>query len=585
MKVWVAVSSLLPAVLLLVSPSQAQDVKNVLVLQMESARLPAIAISANTIRETLEKDPRNQVFEEYMDESRLGADYRAFERTLRSRYGNKTMDLILTVGQPTFRFLLDRGTKIWPNTPKVFSMVDLRIVPAALPPKTTGVASRLNFASTLDLALSLQPALAHVYYLSGISQADAIRRQLAEQELKPYADRLELVYLNDLSAPALYDRLRLLPPNSAVIYAGIQQNSAGVPQAPSRQCSSIVAASTAPVYGLHQTLQGCGIVGGSLFDIEGNAAQAANLAMRILAGEDIGKLPVETGPPSKLAIDWRQLKHWNIPESRVPPGTLVVFRETDGWQRYRKYIFAGLAILTVQAILVILLMIQMWRRRQSDDAIRRLTGRVINAAEDERKHIARELHDDIGQRLSLISMQFGSLLAQTAALTPPNQPDLMELHEELNTLITDIHHLSHRLHSSKLEHLGLRTALQDLCRRVSQQHNLHVEFDARNISNKLPPDVSLCFYRVAQEALNNVVRHSGSLTAEVMLEERAGRMRMQVKDFGLGFDAAPSREGLGLATMQERLRTVGGNFSVTSRPGEGTVLTAEAALTPFRQAA
>ena len=135
MKVWVAVSSLLPAVLLLVSPSQAQDVKNVLVLQMESARLPAIAISANTIRETLEKDPRNQVFEEYMDESGLGADYRAFERTLRSRYGNKTMDLILTVGQPTFRFLLDRGTKIWPNTPKVFSMVDLRIVPAALPPK------------------------------------------------------------------------------------------------------------------------------------------------------------------------------------------------------------------------------------------------------------------------------------------------------------------------------------------------------------------------------------------------------------------------------------------------------------------
>jgi len=584
MKVWVSISWVLTTVVLLVSPVHPQDLKNILVLQMETTRLPATVVAANAIRETLEKDSRNQVFEEYMDESRLGSDHQALEDTLRSRYGGTRMDLILTVGQPTFRFLIERGDKLWPNTPKVFSMVDIRIVPRKLPPKVTGVASRLNFASTLDLALSLQPNLAHVFYVGGVSTADLIRRQLAEQELKPYAARLDLSYLQDTSLPPLLERLQHLPLDSAVIFAGIPQNAAGVTQVPARICSTIVNASTAPVYGLHQTLLGCGIVGGSLFDIEGNAAQAGNLAMRILNGESMERLPVEAGPAGKLAIDWRQLRRWNIPKTRVPAAATIIFREDDLWQQYRKYLLIGLGILGVQAILVILLIIQMLRRKRSDEAIRRLTGRVINAAEDERKHIARELHDDIGQRLSLISMQLDSVLARTP-LPPDGEPEMIDVHRELDALITDVHDLSHRLHSTKLEHLGLKLALKDLCHRVSRQHTLHVDFSAPAVLQTLPGDVALCFYRVAQEGLSNVVRHSGSPSVEVRLEEGAGRVRMQIKDFGIGFDPGPNSEGLGLATMQERLRTVGGKFSVVSRRGEGTVLTAEARLHASSRAA
>jgi len=247
--------------------------------------------------------------------------------------------------------------------------------------------------------------------------------------------------------------------------------------------------------------------------------------------------------------------------------------------------FGQLAILIVQAVLVILLILHMVRRRRSDEAIQRLTGRVINAAEDERKHIARELHDDIGQRLSLISIQLDSILPRTPSLRTNGEMEIVDLHRELDALISDVHDLSHRLHSSKLEHLGLNLALKDLCRRVSRQHSVHVDFSAPTPTQKLPGEVALCFYRVAQEGLSNVVRHSGSPSVEVKLEEGAGRVRMEIRDFGVGFDPAPRAEGLGLATMQERLRTVGGKFSVVSRRGEGTLLTAEANVSASSRAA
>jgi signal transduction histidine kinase len=155
----------------------------------------------------------------------------------------------------------------------------------------------------------------------------------------------------------------------------------------------------------------------------------------------------------------------------------------------------------------------------------------------------------------------------------------------LDALITDVHDLSHRLHSAKLEHLGLTTTLQDLCQRLSRQHGLQIELQAENVPSHVPREVSLCFYRIAQEALSNVIRHSGSSTVLATVNESDGNLRMQIQDFGVGFDTTRQASGLGLATMQERLRTVGGKFSIVSHRGKGTVVTAEADLKASRKAA
>ena len=204
-----------------------------------------------------------------------------------------------------------------------------------------------------------------------------------------------------------------------------------------------------------------------------------------------------------------------------------------------------------------------------------LSGRLITLAEEERKHLARELHDDIGQRLSLLAVEL-DLLTIEQEFEGSVRDKLKQALAELKELTTDVHNLSHRLHSSKLQHLGLPVALKEVCRQIARQHDIEIELQAADPSSSLPEDVSLCFYRVAQEALSNVVKHSQSKRVEVHLSSSGGHVLLQIKDFGVGFNPATQIDGLGLATMQERLRMVGGILSIRSAAGNGTELTAEA---------
>jgi signal transduction histidine kinase len=173
----------------------------------------------------------------------------------------------------------------------------------------------------------------------------------------------------------------------------------------------------------------------------------------------------------------------------------------------------------------------------------------------------------------LISFQIGSV-------DPESQPggelklrDLDEPLNELDTLITDIHDLSHRLHSSKLEHLGLKFAMAELCRQISQKHAVQIDLCTDQLATTPPREVSLCLYRVAQEALNNVIKHSGAGSARVVFSETNGRVGMEITDSGKGFDPAAVPIGLGLTAMAERVRIVDGDFKIKSRPGTGTIIT------------
>jgi signal transduction histidine kinase len=257
----------------------------------------------------------------------------------------------------------------------------------------------------------------------------------------------------------------------------------------------------------------------------------------------------------------------------------VLSRDPTPWFRNGTFLLAMLALLVIQTALLILLVVQIRRRRRSELAVRRLTRRVISGSEEERSRIARELHDDIGQRLSLISIQLGlcaSQLAEDGYVTAELNGSL----RDVDALITDVHNLSHQLHSSKLEHLGLRVALKELCQQMSERHDLPIDLQIDHGSVRVPQDISLCFYRVAQEALNNIIKHSGTDRAQLILLEEQGRLRMQVRDFGSGFKLGNSSVGLGLSTMQERLRIIRGDLSVASKPGRGTVITAMADIAP-----
>jgi PAS domain S-box-containing protein len=213
--------------------------------------------------------------------------------------------------------------------------------------------------------------------------------------------------------------------------------------------------------------------------------------------------------------------------------------------------------------------------KHAQSALHRLPSRLIQAQEQERQRIARELHDDIGQRLSLMAIELEHVNRELPLIMSPQYGNFATLLEKMDELTTDIHQLSHQLHSSKLQYLGLKAALNELCQQVPEQHEIQVVQQVEDMP-LLSSEVQLCLYRIAQEALNNVVRHSRASEASVQLAAHHGLARLEIRDTGIGFDPGATREGLGLASMRERVRIVGGNFSVNSSHGKGTKIVAEA---------
>lgn len=221
------------------------------------------------------------------------------------------------------------------------------------------------------------------------------------------------------------------------------------------------------------------------------------------------------------------------------------------------------------------------RRRQAEEELRYLGGRLISAQEEERSRIARELHDDLNQRMALLSIEMEQLGQKIPRKQQQLRSGLQELWTRVQEISGEIHRLSYQLHPSKLDHLGLAAALNSFCEEVSARHELRIEFRHHGFNTALPKDITLCVFRIAQESLRNVIKHSGARRAQVVLERTEREVRLRVLDAGSGFDpeSAKTKKGLGLISMRERLRLVGGKISVKSQPEHGTEINVVVPLT------
>jgi PAS domain S-box-containing protein len=224
---------------------------------------------------------------------------------------------------------------------------------------------------------------------------------------------------------------------------------------------------------------------------------------------------------------------------------------------------------------------------QTRAELQQLAGYLIQNQEDERHRLSRELHDDIGQRLALLAIEFDRLsqsLIKTEGVDLTDQLEqITSLRTQANEITSDIHQLSHQLHSSKLQHLGLRSALAELARQLGNKNQMAITLKADKNDSLLLPEVALCLFRVSQEALSNIVRHSGAASAQIELTITEGVATLKIRDDGVGFDVNSLAAGIGLVSMRERLRMIGGDFTVESHPSKGTVITAAVSLTVDRR--
>ena len=622
---------------------------------------------------------------------------------LRRGYARQKLSLVVTVSEPALRFAVRYRDKIFPGVPIVFMSISTLLADQKMP-GVTGVATAAGARATIDLALHLHPDTTAIAVIAGESQIEKDWLAAAHAELLGHEDKVREIDLIGSPGSQMIERVAALPPHTVALFQMIPQDS----NQPAIGVYNVLAAATQhlPTYSVFERLAlDRGGIGGAYYDPAKEPLLAGEIAARVLSGEQVDNIPVVHDPYLQIRMDWRQLQRWHIPESAVPPGSIVLYRKPTLWQSYRKYVLAAIVLIVAQALLIIGLLWQRARKRKAEavlleseerfrvmanttpslvwmcdqhgkitylnerrlaftdpdlkagygdswvtyvhpddvknmmeslshalktrrpfsqeyrlrnrdgvyrwmfdvasprvngdgsfagfigsvidttdqklaqQAIEKMSGQLIEAQRQERSRIARELHDDIGQRLALLAVELDQL-----HLEPPESPELLdrmgELQKQASEIATDIQALSRELHSTRRDNLSPFVAMGCLCHDMGEQLKVKIDFQSHDLPGSVPPDVSLCLFRVLQEALRNSVKHSGAQQVDVGLWGTSDEIHLSVSDRGVGFDiqAAKVGRGLGLVSMEERLKLVKGNLSINSQPKGGTTIHARVPL-------
>ena len=557
--------------------------KQVLVLYSTRRDAQIAVVGERELPRILDRGLNNEVdyYSEYIDRARFpDPKYRAaFHDFIQVKYQGHRFDIVITMDDVALDFVaLNRG-EIFPETPIVYFTSYPQTRRLA---NSTGILSHLDMRGSVDLAITLQPDLQHIFVVNGAEIGEQLL-ETARSQLQSFEPRLTITYLTGLPTKDLESRIASLPARSMIYYLIVSRDGTGQNFQPLEYLDGVTAVANAPVYSWVDSTIDHGVVGGSLKSQSVETQAIGELALRVLGGESADSIPIASQDLNERQVDWRQLRRWAISDARVPAGVTIRFRDPSAWDRYKVYILGVLGLVLVQSGLIAGLLIQRARRRRAEtglqasqaelrssyERIRDLGSRLIHAQETERARIARELHDDISQQVSLLvidlALMRGGAQAQMKTLTD-------EALSRAEEIVKSIHDLSHRLHPAKLRLIGLVPALRDLQREMSQL-DIPIAFSYDDVPTALPPEVTLCLFRVVQEGLHNALKYSHARAISVRLTASSNELTLTIADDGIGFDVNLALgKGLGLISMTERLESIGGTMEIHSEPGAGTTL-------------
>jgi signal transduction histidine kinase len=560
---------------------ELKQVRRVAIFYELGLSSPAVAIADREIHAVLDNSPYQiELYPEYLETTLFNdpADQQQFRESYIRKYQTRRPDLIIAIGPSPLRFMVDSHEKFFANIPIVFGgTTEQQADNPTLDLHFTGCWAEFEPAKTLDAALQLQPGSKHVIVVGGTSPFDRHLEAIFQDRLRGYEASLDFTYLTDLAMPALLERLKHLPDHTIVLYTHIGMDGRGVRYVGSSQAGPMVAgAANAPVFGPSDVDLGRGEVGGYLHSFAEEGKIVGTIAVRILKGERPQDIPIVRGANAYM-FDRRALDRWGFSESNLPPSSMVLNRPPTFWQRSK-----WLLIMSLVTMLCLSALALYGRLKAAKDRQVALSGMLINAQEKERSRLASEIHDDFSQRLALMALELET--AEEAIGTSPVEA-AQQVHNVLNSaseIGADLHTLSHRLHSSTLERLGLVTGVTALCKEFAAQQGIEVDLLTYGVPRSVDPDVALCLFRIVQEALRNLKKHSGAGKAQVRLRRVGGNLLVTVSDEGIGFDLHDlnGKEGLGIRSMEERAYFLGGRFEIHSNPGKGTRIEASAPLHP-----
>jgi PAS domain S-box-containing protein len=608
-------------------------------------------------------------------------------------------DVLIASSIQALQFLMEYRDKMFPGVPIVFLGVSSSELEGRKPlPGVTGVTASPGLRETIDLALHLEPDTNAVAVITD-TPGDAERHWLnvTHAELLRHQDKIKEIDIVGPPSRLMIESVSALPPHTVALFQLAPESSSE----PAIGAFDVLtaAAQHVPTYSAWQGLcLNYGCIGGVYVDWEKNDLLSGDMAARVLSGERPENIPIVERSAYQAQVDWRPLQRWHIPESALPAGSVVLYREPTMWERDRKYFLPAIVLIAALLLLVAGLLWEratkrkaesrlreseerfrvmadttpslLWmcdaqgkitylndrrvaftgpdpeagygdswieymhpddqknvddvvshalknrnafsneyrlRRRDgvyrwmfdvasprlngdgsfagfigsaidvtdhkmAQQALEEVSGQLIEAQENERGRIARDLHDDICQRLALLSMEIAQADRSANVSDDVTKQRLREIQQHCAEIAGDVQSLSHQLHSSRLDYLGIAAAIRGFCEEFSKQHEVSIEFTERDVPADLLGEISVCLFRVAQEALHNAVKYSGGSKYAVELAATADEIQLAVSDSGRGFDVvvAKRNRGLGLVSMQERVHLVHGSLYVESKPGKGT---------------
>jgi signal transduction histidine kinase len=572
------------------SASAQPRVRTVLAIYWSAENYPSNEVMDAAVGPILLSRPDLPVdyFPEYLESDRFPSEDAtvALANYIREKYRTRPIDLVLAFSEPAQQFVLRYRQELFSNAPIVFTGLKLPAAALAADRTVTGVLTGSVFGDTLKLLLQIHPTTKRVFVVARAPTGDFLDNVRAE--LSPYANRVALEYLTDMSVPDLIAKVKTVPAGSVVLYLRYSQEDAGHLLFPSDVARLVAQASPVPVYAGLDTYIGTGVVGGAMRNSRAMSVRVAEMALEVLGGKRPQDISIERSQLTPL-FDWRQIQRWRIEPSRLPPGSEIRFKEPTAWELYRKYIVGTLAVIAAQLVLIAGLLAERNRRRKAERTIRTreatlresyersrlLAGRLLSAQEATRSDIARDLHDDVCQKLVGVSMSVSSLKRSPSSDHPQIQKGLADLQQQALELVDGVRRMSHDLHPAGLRLVGLVAALEGHCVEVEKRFDVQVAFTSDGDLRDIRPDVALCVFRTAQEALRNGAMHGDARRLAVNVARFRNYIELTVADDGRGFDVEAVRRdgfGIGLVSMEERAHLLGGEVTITSHPNEGTTI-------------
>jgi signal transduction histidine kinase len=528
------------------------------------------------------------------------ASEQALVAYIQSMYADRAPDLIMTAGGPAAAFVRRHRRELFPATPLLFGAVDQRYLAGApLGANEAAVAVINDFPALVDDVLRALPETREVFVVTGSGALAKFWHRELEAGFARFRDRVTFTWSFDLSLEDILRRCASLPRGSAILYLTFGTDALGGAYADEQVLAALHARANAPLFGAHTSYLGHGIVGGSLMAVGDLAQDTAGVAIRLLNGE----APADVRPPPRshgpAVYDWRELQRWQIPESRLPPGSLVQFRGPTLWDEHWGWVLATVAALLLQSLLITWFIYEWRARRRAEIESRR---NLALAADADRRQTISALASSIGHELAqpLSSIAFNAaalkrLVSSGEQETQPTVEALSEIQSEasLARQIIDRHRAMLRSRELQKRPIDLHGVIHESLALVA--HDLK----ARHVETKLHLSTAACVVNgdpvLLEQVVVNLVRNAIDALAEaaparrrITLRSRVGEANVEisVSDTGTGLPAEvadtlfapfvstkPDGLGIGLAIAQRIVDAHAGTIQAAQNPGGGATFT------------